>query len=117
MPDTALITGASGGIGEELARLLAAGGAHVVLVARGADRLAALAEELSRTHRVNATLIAQDLSAPDAVDAIAGELAARQVSIDILVNNAGFGVHGLFAETAAAEEARLLQVKDRKSVV
>ena len=110
MPDTALITGASGGIGEELARLLAAGGANVVLVARGADRLASLAGELSRAHRVNASVIPQDLSAPDAVDAIGRELAARQLTIDILVNNAGFGVYGPFAATPAAEEARMIQV-------
>ena len=110
MPDTALVTGASGGIGEELARLLAAGGANLVLVARSADRLASLAGELSRAHGVNASVIAQDLSAPDAVDVIAGELAARQLTIDILVNNAGFGVYGPFATTPADEEARMLQV-------
>ena len=110
MPDTALITGASGGIGEELARLLAAGGANLVLVARGADRLTALATELSRTHNVQAGVIAQDLSAPDAADAIAHELASRQLTIDILVNNAGFGVYGFFAATPAEEEARMMQV-------
>jgi uncharacterized protein len=110
MPDTALITGASGGIGEELARLLAAGGANLVLVARGADRLTALATELSRTHNVQAGVIAQDLSAPDAIDAIAHELASRQLTIDILVNNAGFGVYGFFAATPAEDEARMMQV-------
>ena len=110
MPDTALVTGASGGIGEELARLLAAGGANLVLVARSADRLAPPASELSQAHGVNASVIAQDLSAPDAVEAIAGELAARQLTIDILVNNAGFGVDGPFATTPADEEARMLQV-------
>jgi uncharacterized protein len=110
MPHTALVTGASGGIGEELARLLAAGGANLVLVARSADRLAALAGELSQTHGVKASVIAQDLSAPDAIEIIAGELAARQLTIDILVNNAGFGVYGPFAATPAAEEARMIQV-------
>jgi short-subunit dehydrogenase len=110
MPDTALVTGASGGIGEELARLLAAGGANLVLVARSADRLAALAGELSQTHGVTASVIAQDLSAPDAVDVIAGELATRQLTIDILVNNAGFGLYGPFTETPAADEARMIQV-------
>jgi short-subunit dehydrogenase len=110
MADTALVTGASGGIGEELARLLAAGGANVVLLARSADRLATLAAQLSRDHGVKASVIAQDLSAPEAVDAIAGELAAQQLSIDILVNNAGFGVYGPFATTPAADEARMLQV-------
>ena len=110
MPDTALITGASGGIGEELARLLAAGGTNLVLVARGAERLTALATELSRTHGVQAGVIAQDLSAPDAAGAIVDELASRQLTIDILVNNAGFGVYGFFATTPAEDEARMLQV-------
>ena len=110
MPDTALITGASGGIGEALARLIAGGGANVVLVARGADRLAALADELSRTYRITATVIAQDLAAPDAIDAIGRQLADRQLTVDILVNNAGFGLYGFFATTSADEEARMLQV-------
>ena len=82
----------------------------MVLVARSADRLASLASELSRAHGVNATVLAQDLSAPDAVEVIAGELAARQLTIDILVNNAGFGAYGPFATTPADEEARMLQV-------
>jgi len=110
MPDTALVTGASGGIGEELARLLAAGGANLVLVARGADRLTALAAELSRTHGVQVGVVAQDLSAPDATDVIAHELAARQLTVDILVNNAGFGVYGFFTTTPAEDEARMIQV-------
>jgi uncharacterized protein len=108
--DTALITGASGGIGEALARLIAAGGANVVLVARSAVRLAALAEELSGRFRITATVIAQDLAAPDAADAIARQLAGKQIAVDILVNNAGFGTYGFFAATSADEEARLLQV-------
>jgi short-subunit dehydrogenase len=108
--DTALITGASGGIGEELARMLAAGGADVVLVARSADKLAALAAELAREYSVKAVVIAQDLSARDAADRIDAELAARGIAIDILVNNAGFATHGPFVETPAAEDARLLQV-------
>ena len=110
MPDTALITGASGGIGEALARRIAGGGANVVLVARSGDRLTALADELSRTYRITATVIAQDLAAPDAIDAIGRQLADRQLTVDILVNNAGFGLYGFFATTSANEEARMLQV-------
>src|SRR5215204_4769426 len=110
MPDTALVTGASGGIGEELARLLAAGGANLVLVARGADRLTSLAGELSRSYGVQVGVVAQDLSAPDAPDVIVHELAARQLTVDILVNNAGFGVYGFFTTTSAEDEARMIQV-------
>lgn len=108
--DTALVTGASGGIGEELARLLAADGVNVVLVARSGGKLAALAEELTRRRQVSAVALEQDLSAPDAVDRLERDLASRGLRIDILVNNAGFGTYGPFVETSEAEELRLLQV-------
>jgi uncharacterized protein len=110
MPDTALITGASGGIGEELAHLLAAARIDVVLLARSADALAALAVDLVRAHGVQAHVIAQDLALPSAPEAIVQDLATRGLSIDILINNAGFGTYGLFAGTSADEEARLIQV-------
>ena len=110
MAETALITGASGGIGEELARLLAAAHVDLVLVARSAGKLAALATGLAQAHGINTHVVAQDLAAPDAVDTIARELDQRGLSIDVLINNAGFGTYGLFAETPAAEEAQMLQV-------
>jgi short-subunit dehydrogenase len=110
MAETALVTGASGGIGEELARLLAAGGANLVLVARTHDKLAALARDLSATHRVQARALACDLSAPDATDRIIAELREQGITVDILVNNAGFATYGPFVETPADEEARMLQV-------
>ena len=110
MPDTALITGASAGIGEELAHVLAAAHIDVVLLARSAGKLSALAVELVRAHGVQAHVIAQDLADPSAPEAIVRDLAARGLTIDILINNAGFGTYGLFAETSAAEEARLIQV-------
>jgi short-subunit dehydrogenase len=110
MGETALVTGASGGIGEHLARLLAASGRHVVLLARSEDRLTALASELARAHRVPATVLVHDLAEPGAADRVADDLAARGIAVDILVNNAGFGVYGPFVRTDAAEEARLLQV-------
>lgn len=110
MPETALITGASGGIGEELARLLAAAHIDVVLLARSADKLSALAVDLVRAHGVQTHVLAQDLSLPSAPEAIVRDLTARSLSVDILINNAGFGTYGLFAETPAAEEARMIQV-------
>jgi short-subunit dehydrogenase len=108
--ETALITGASGGIGEELARLLAAARIDVVLVARSAGKLSALAGELARAYGVRAEAVAADLAQPSAADDIARELAARGLAIDILINNAGFGTYGPFAGTPAAEEARMIQV-------
>jgi short-subunit dehydrogenase len=110
VPDTAFVTGASGGIGEQLARLLAAGGANVVLVARDATKLAALARELSDAHKVEATPMPIDLSAADAVDRLDAQLKSRGIDVDILVNNAGFATYGPFVDTSERDEAELLQV-------
>ena len=108
MRNVALVTGASGGIGEELARLLAAGGADVVLLARSADKLQSLGSELARAHNINASVLSVDLSALDAADAVVRTLAERQLTIDILVNNAGFGTHGEFAREDPRELERML---------
>jgi uncharacterized protein len=108
--ETALITGASGGIGEELARVIAAGGRNVALLARSADKLQALAGSLSAAHGVAATVIATDLSEPGAAETVARTLAATGVTVDILVNNAGFGTSGPFASEDPDELQRMLQV-------
>jgi short-subunit dehydrogenase len=100
----ALITGASSGIGEELARLAAHDGHDLVLVARSADKLNALANSLAREHGIRATALPEDLADPQAVDAIVDVLAARGIEIDILMNNAGFATYGAFAQTGVAEE-------------
>jgi short-subunit dehydrogenase len=105
---TALITGASSGIGAELARLLAAGGYDLVLVARNRAELEALGAELSRTHGIAARAVAADLSDSAAADAIFD--ATRGVTIEILINNAGFGLRGAYAETDWNAEARMMQV-------
>jgi hypothetical protein len=110
MKETALVTGASSGIGEELARVLAANGSDVVLVARSADKLAALARELAGQHGVQAHVLPDDLADPGAPDRIAQELKVRGIAIDILVNNAGFAVYGPFVQTPPAAELELLQV-------
>ena len=107
---TALVTGASGGIGEELARLFAADGHDLVLVARSKDKLARLAEELSGAHNVAARVVAGDLAHPEAPQEIFDELQAAGIHIDALVNNAGFGSYGAFAETDSQKELELLQV-------
>jgi short-subunit dehydrogenase len=110
MAEVALVTGASGGIGEDLARLIAAAGRDVVLLARNAPKLQALADELSRAHRISATVLAMDLSAPGAADEVARTLAERRINIDMLINNAGFGTHGEFARENPVEQSRMLQV-------
>src|SRR5215210_9139877 len=108
---TALVTGASGGIGEELARLFAADGHSLVLVARSRDKLARLAEELEGRHGVAARVLAADLARPEAPREIFEELhGAGGVTVDALVNNAGVGSYGLFAETDLQSELDLLQV-------
>jgi short-subunit dehydrogenase len=107
---TALITGASSGIGEELAKLAAHDGHDLVLIARNADKLNALAESLAREHGIRATALPEDLSDADAADSIVDALAARNIGIDILINNAGFGTYGKFVETSIEEERNLINV-------
>jgi short-subunit dehydrogenase len=107
---TALVTGASGGIGEELARLFAADGHDLVLVARSRDKLARLAAELGEKNKVAARVLAADLARPEAPREIFEELGGAGVVVDALVNNAGFGSYGLFAETDLKSELDLLQV-------
>ena len=94
----ALVTGASSGIGLEFARLLAAGGHDLVLVARSAERLEHIARELRERHGVSVRSHVRDLSEPNAARALWREPADDGVTVDVLVNNAGVGLHGAFAE-------------------
>lgn len=95
---TALITGASAGLGAEFANALAARGARLALVARREDRLEALAARLSAAHDVGATPFAADLADPASVDRLLDALQAREVAPDILISNAGFGLPGGFLD-------------------
>ncbi|HTS25762.1 MAG TPA: SDR family oxidoreductase [Bryobacteraceae bacterium] len=104
----ALVTGASGGIGAELAKLCAADGYDVILVARSAGKLSELAASLSSAHRIAARALAADLNDPAACETIFQQTRGDQV--EILINNAGFGLLGPFAETDWTVEARMLQV-------
>src|ERR1700674_4911797 len=99
MKETALITGASSGIGLDLARLFACNGWDVVLVARSEDKLRELAAELTKAHRIAAHVLSADLSKPDAAADIVKMLTDRELTIDALVNNAGVGVTGEFVAT------------------
>lgn len=102
--DIALVTGASSGIGEALARRLARDGRNVALVARRADRLEKLAADIRSQQKVNAHVIAADLVAPGAVAALAAEVEQRGLVVDWLVNNAGFGTVGRFHELPIERE-------------
>ncbi|KJE25211.1 short-chain dehydrogenase of unknown substrate specificity [Frankia torreyi] len=101
---TALITGASTGIGAVFARALAARGADVVLVARDPDRLQAVADQIVGDHGVRAQIVAVDLGDPGAADVVAERVAAAGGRVDLLVNNAGFGAYG---DLVGADPVRL----------
>lgn len=107
---TALITGASSGIGEAFARELAQRGMQLVLVARSADRLHALAIELQQAHGIRADVLPIDLSADQAAQQIGQATEQRGVAIDMLINNAGFGTHGRFEELALERDHELTVV-------
>ena len=92
----ALITGASGGIGLELAKLFASDGHDLVLVARSEDKLRTLAEQLERDTGVRVTVLACDLSRPETPQRVFDQLAERGIELGYLVNNAGFGSIGEF---------------------
>ena len=108
--ETVLITGASSGIGRELAKCFAADGCHLVLVARNTAALEALAEELHRDHKIEATVLPADLSRPETSKQIFAELAAQKILVDVLVNNAGFGANGDFAGLSLTRQLEMLQV-------
>ena len=94
----AVITGASGGIGLEIARVLAERGYALVLTARSKDALDRLAQALQKEQGTHCLTVALDLGAPDGVDALARFIAEAGVQPDVLVNNAGMGVYGRFAD-------------------
>jgi short-subunit dehydrogenase len=110
MKQTVLITGASSGIGLELARLFAKDGYNLVLVARNQAKLEALAEALRAGFGVEARVMVQDLAKTEAPQQIVEELDSQGIEIDILVNNAGTQVYGKFAETATQQQLDLAQV-------
>ena len=107
---TALVTGASSGIGKAFAELLAEKGYALVLTARRRDRLDELAAMLRRQHGVTVHTIAADLADADASSRIAAELQQQGIAIDVLVNNAGYGVPGSYVNVSWPDHSRFMQV-------
>jgi uncharacterized protein len=107
---TALITGGSGGIGLELAKVLARNGYDIALVARKRDTLEAAAGQLEGKFDITAHVFAADLRREEAPQAIFDFLRNENIPIEILVNNAGFGLGGEFAETDISRELEMIQV-------
>lgn len=107
---TALVTGASSGIGWEISKLLAADGYDLVCVARNSKKLQSLAKDLEAAFHVRAEVVAADLSKPDAPERVLTESTRLFGDVDILVNDAGLGVYGQFAETDLAKELESITV-------
>jgi short-subunit dehydrogenase len=104
------VTGASSGIGVELARSLARRGHGVVLVARRKERLEKLADELSAAHHVRAEVIASDLGEPGGRDLLASDVASLGLTVEVLCNNAGFGIGRRFVRLERERQIQMLRV-------
>lgn len=107
---TALITGASSGIGEEFAKQLAAKKTDLILVARSQDKLEALASKLQQQHSIEAEVIVQDLTAPAAGKTVFESIQQRGLTVDLLINNAGFGDYGDFSDRPLSKQLAMIQL-------
>ncbi len=110
MTETVLITGASSGIGLELAKCFAADKSNLILVARNTAALEALAGQLRLQHKIDVYVITADLARLESAQAIFDELKGRGMIVDVLINNAGFGLHGAFAELPMDRQLEIIQV-------
>jgi uncharacterized protein len=108
--ETVLITGASSGIGLELAKCFAADGCRLILVARNILALEKLAEELRLKNKIEAIVLTADLSLPETPKQIFEKLSAQKINVDVLINNAGFGANGMFAQLPLPRQLEMLQV-------
>jgi short-subunit dehydrogenase len=107
---TALITGASGGIGYELAQLFANDGYNLVLIARNEQKLTQIANDWRKKYNISIKVIAKDLSISTAPQEIFTELQQESIKVDVLVNNAGFASYGLFHQADINAELQMIQV-------
>lgn len=112
MGKVALVTGASGGLGEEFARSFAADGYDVLLVARSVDKLERIAREVEDRCGVHAMCVPCDLSQPGATSAVVAAVAEQGGDVEVLVNNAGFGYDAPFAQSDGERQRALVQVND-----
>jgi len=110
MSGTALITGASGGIGAEFARIHAAAGGDLVLVARNLEKLEEIKADLESTYGIAAFVIAMDLSQADAADRVFAQTEAAGIKVSLLINNAGVGGHGKFYERKLLNDQAMMQL-------
>ncbi|MFZ0828303.1 MAG: SDR family oxidoreductase [Verrucomicrobiia bacterium] len=108
--ETVLITGASSGIGLELAKFFAADGCRLILLARNTEALEALAGELRRTNKIETFVLTADLSRLETPALVFKELQSRAIAVDVLVNNAGFGAQGVFAGLPLKRQLEMIQV-------
>lgn len=114
---TALITGASSGIGKALAENFAKDGYNLVLAARSVARMQALADDLQGRYKITATVIGADLETNDGAARLHADIKARNVTIDALVNNAGYGTFGEFKDSALAPELAMMRLNMNTVVV
>lgn len=109
-PKFTLITGASGGIGLELAHVFAAKGHPLILVARSGDKLRQLEDELEKKYQIQTEILIKDLARPSAAKELFDEVCLRGWEVEVLVNNAGFGLYGFFAAENPYEELQMIQL-------
>lgn len=110
MNKTALITGASGGIGYEIAKIFAKNGVNLILVARNINKLNELKSELERQYSIMVYTIGKDLSVIKSVQEVYEEINRQNIIIDFLINNAGFGDFGFFTETDGKKEEQMINL-------
>lgn len=108
--DTVLISGASSGIGYELAKVFAFHKYNLILVSRNAEKLAEIAEELTKKHNIDVSIIEQDLSKPGAAKIIFDIAVEKKLSAEILINNAGCGKIGLFHEMESERDLEMMRL-------
>jgi len=107
---TAVVTGASSGIGVEFAKRLAERGANLVLVARRKERLQTVAKEIKAEHKVNIEIVVADLSENDAAEKLFKSLQRKKIQVDVLINNAGFGTMGEFKNSSLEKFTEEIQL-------